>query len=153
MMHSEAAPPSIKESTDGSEALRHPDEPESRISGRQSRSGIARLHYLQNGSPYLMQDELLRVERDRRYGSPASGDVLTAEVETTLTPRDGGTQLDACWTGTGRTPLLRILVPFMRRKIARQPQADLVKLKDLVEGQPRRGSSPPPARPLDQVAN
>jgi len=95
----------------------------------------------------------MRVERNRRYVSRVSGDALTAEVVPTLTPRDGGTQLELSWTGTGKTPLLRVLLPFMRRKIARQALADLVKLKDLVEGQPRRGSNPPPVRPLDQAAN
>ena len=88
-----------------------------------------------------------------RYVARVCGGALRAQMETTLTLRDGETHLEILWMGTGRTPLLRILLPFMRRKIARQALADLVELKELVEGQPRRGSSPPPAPPLDQVAN
>ena len=57
----------------------------------------------------------MRAERNRRYVSRVSGDALTAEVETTLTPRGGGTQLDDCWAGTGRTPLLRILLARHKR--------------------------------------
>jgi uncharacterized protein YndB with AHSA1/START domain len=107
------------------------------IAGRPGEVGSkARLHYVQDGRPYVMEDELLLAEPNRRYVSRISGDALTAEVETILTPSDGGTRVTVRWTGSGNALLLRLLMPFMRGRIARQAQADLVKLKDLVERQP-----------------
>jgi uncharacterized protein YndB with AHSA1/START domain len=107
------------------------------VEGKGGEAGaIARLHYVQGGNRYVMQDELLSVEPNRRYLSRVSGDALTATVETTLVPVDGGTQMTIRWSGSGKLLLVRLMLPFMRRRIARQALADLTKLKNLVESLP-----------------
>lgn len=93
----------------------------------------ARLHYVQNGVSYVMEDELLAVEPNRRYLSRVTGDALEAEIETLLLPTNGGTEVTLRWSGTGRPLLLRLMLPFMRRTIARGIAADLAKLRDVVE--------------------
>jgi uncharacterized protein YndB with AHSA1/START domain len=93
----------------------------------------ARLHYLQKGKRYVMEEVLLAVDPNRRYLSKVSGDAIEAEVETTLVPTNGGTQVTVRWTGSGRPLLLRMVIPLMRRSIARQSLVDLLKLKGLVE--------------------
>lgn len=93
----------------------------------------ARLHYLQKGKRYVMEEVLLAVDPNRRYLSKVSGDAIEAEVETTLVPTNGGTQVTVRWTGSGKPLLLRMAIPLMRRSIARQSRVDLLKLKDLVE--------------------
>lgn len=114
------------------------------ISGKPGEVGsTAHLHYIQDGRPYVMEDVLLSVDPNRRYVSRVSGEALTAEVETVLVPTEGGTQLNVRWVGSGKLTLLRLLLPFMRRAIARQAQADLRKLTDLVEGRNPAASLPP----------
>jgi uncharacterized protein YndB with AHSA1/START domain len=93
----------------------------------------ARLHYVQDGKPYVMEDELLEVEPNRRYLSRVTGDALEAEVETRLVPENGGTKVTIRWSGTGKPLLLRLLLPLMRRSITRGVQTDLAKLKAVVE--------------------
>lgn len=95
----------------------------------------ARLHYKQGDRRYVMEDELLQVEPNRRYLSRVTGDVIEAEVETVLKPIGGSTQVDVRWSGSGKPLLLRLLLPFMRRSIARQTRKDLIKLKSVVESQ------------------
>jgi hypothetical protein len=93
-----------------------------------------RLHYLEGNQRYVMEDQLLEVQPYRRYLSRVTGDALVAEVETILTPSEHGTDVAVRWTGVGRSRLSRLMLPFMRRSIARQAQRDLEKLKRLVEG-------------------
>jgi hypothetical protein len=96
---------------------------------------VAHLHYVENGRSYVMKDELIAADPNRRYVSRVSSDALTAEIESVLSPSEGGTRLAIRWTGEGRMPLLRLLLPFMRAAVARQAAADLRKLRDLVESQ------------------
>lgn len=98
----------------------------------------ARLHYRQGESRYVMEEEMLAVEPDRRYLSRVTGDALEAEVETQLTPTNGGTEVSIRWTGAGKPLLVRLALPFMRRAIRRQAHADLMKLKEFVESEWRR---------------
>ena len=93
----------------------------------------ARLHFVQGGRRYVMEDELLEVEPERRYLSRVSGDMLEAEIETLLVPTASGTLVTVRWTGCGKKPLLRLLLPLMRRSLARQTLADLTKLRELAE--------------------
>ena len=106
------------------------------VSGRPGEVGsTARLHYREGGRAYVMQDTLLEADPLRRYVSQVSGDALTARVETILSrEQDGSTRVSVRWTGEGKPLFLRLLLPLMRRSILRQAQADLAKLKRLVEG-------------------
>jgi hypothetical protein len=94
----------------------------------------ARLHYRQKGAPYTMMDVLVEAEPNQRYLSRVTGDALSAEVETTLRPCAGGTEVTVVWTGSGKVFPLTFLLPLMRNGIRRQAEADLKKLKALVEG-------------------
>ena len=95
----------------------------------------ARLHYEQGDREYVMEDEMLEYEPDRRFLSRVTGDAIEAEVETLLSPTNGGTHVQVTWAGSGKPLILRLLLPFMRRSIERQAQADLLKLKALVESE------------------
>jgi uncharacterized protein YndB with AHSA1/START domain len=105
------------------------------VSGAPGEVGsTARLHYRQKGAPYTMTDVLVEAEPNRRYVSRVTGDALMAEVETTLRPHAGGTQVTVVWKGSGKVFPLSFLLPLMRNGIRRQAEVDLRKLKALVEG-------------------
>lgn len=93
----------------------------------------ARLHFVQAGKRYVMEDELLEVETNRRFLSRVGGEAVEAEVETILSPVGDGTLVTVRWSGHGRTLLTRLTLPLMRRSLARQIGTDLQKLKRLVE--------------------
>ncbi|MBM3123401.1 MAG: SRPBCC family protein [Chloroflexi bacterium] len=114
------------------------------VSGKPGDVGsTARLHYREGGRAYVMHDTLLEVDPLRRYVSQVSGEALSARVETSLArEQGGGTRVAVRWTGEGKPFFLRLLLPLMRRSIARQAQADLAKLKQVVETGGQTGPHP-----------
>jgi hypothetical protein len=88
-----------------------------------------------------MKDVHMSVVPSRRYVSRLSGDALTAEVTTLHEPSGEGTQVTVRWTGSGKHPILRLMLPFIRNSIRRQAEADLRELRGLVEGAVPPGTS------------
>jgi hypothetical protein len=94
---------------------------------------IGRLHFVQQGHEHIMEDVIEFSEPGKRYVSRVSGPAITARVETNIEPINSGTKLAIVWTGTGKKLLLRLLLPLLRKKIARQSQKELATFKNLVE--------------------
>ncbi len=109
---------------------------------------LGRLHYIQNGRRYVMQDEMIEAEPGRRYLSRVSGDAIEALVETRLVPAGDQTKLTIRWSGRGLVVPLKWMLPFLRRQMVRQSKQELETFRSLVE---TRGSrfgeeSPDPHR-------
>jgi hypothetical protein len=104
---------------------------------------VARLHYVQDGQPYVMEDRMLEAEPGRRYLSQVSGEALEARVETTFCPSGSGTEMSIRWSGKGRGLLLKLLMPLMRGKMIRGALSELGEFKRLVETRGADFSKPP----------
>jgi hypothetical protein len=94
---------------------------------------IGRLHYSQKGRPYIMEDKLIYCEPGKKYVSEVTGDALTAKVETTLEPLEDKTKMSLRWSGKGKILPLKLLLPLLRGKIAKQAKKELETFKHLVE--------------------
>lgn len=104
------------------------------VSGGPGEAGAhARLHYRQSGRAYVMDDVLEHVEPGRLYVSRVSGEALEARVETRISQRDGGTDLDFRWSATGRTWFMRGMLWIMRPVMARGIRRELEVFARLVE--------------------
>jgi hypothetical protein len=98
---------------------------------------VGRLHYRQKGRAYVMEDKLIYCEPGKKYISEVTGDVITARVETNLISYGNKTEMNIEWKGEGKIFFLRLLLPFIRRKMINQSKSELEKFKNLVES---RGS-------------
>lgn len=94
---------------------------------------IGRLHYCQKGLPYIMEDKLIYCEPGKKYVSEVTGDALTAQVETTLESLEDKTKMSLRWSGKGKILPLKLLLPLLRGKIAKQAKKELETFKYLVE--------------------
>jgi hypothetical protein len=104
------------------------------IKGRAEEVGsIALLHFEQKGKTYVMQDELIYCEPGRKYISRVSGDFITARVETTLKNLGKETEITLIWSGCGKKIPIRIMLPFLRRKLIRQTREDLERFRELIQ--------------------
>jgi hypothetical protein len=104
------------------------------IKGEKAEVGaIGRLHYLENGKRYIMEDELLYVEPGKVYRSKVSGNGMEIIVETTFTKIEGGTLMTLDWNGKGTILIMKILLPLLRKKIIEGAYSELENFKALVE--------------------
>jgi uncharacterized protein YndB with AHSA1/START domain len=94
---------------------------------------LARLHYEQRGRAYVMDDELLECEPNRRWRSRVSGNGMTALVETRLASAGSGTEVHLNWDGRPDRWLARLLFPLLARVVRRGVVGDLKALKRCVE--------------------
>jgi uncharacterized protein YndB with AHSA1/START domain len=106
------------------------------VSGVPGEAGcVGRAHYRRGRRRSTLVDVLEVVIPQEFYQSRLSGGGIAATVETTLTPvGEGTTEISIRWNGTGTTPLTRLILPLMKRRIARAAADDLASLRQLVEG-------------------
>ena len=104
------------------------------IRGKADEAGaVAHLHYNQKGKSYILEDVLEYCEPGRKYISQVSGGGLSAHVEISIDPAEGGTDITMIWNGTGKNLIIKVMLWLMRGKIKRGAQAELETFKRLVE--------------------
>jgi hypothetical protein len=112
------------------------------VKGEAGEAGaLARLHYVEQGRSYVMEDFLEYVEPGRKYVSRVTGNGMRIRVETLIDPLDDGTQMTLTWSGTSDNWLAKLLLPFLRGQIKRYALVDLETFKSLVETHGVRFSS------------
>lgn len=94
---------------------------------------LSRLHYLEKGKAYILEDKLLAFEEGKRIVSEVSGQGMKIILETTLDPTDGGTNVSMEWTGTGSSFFIRMVLWLMQNKISKNAFNELMHFKSLVE--------------------
>ena len=104
------------------------------VKGKPREVGVTgRLHFIQGGRRHTMEDVLEYSEPGKRYRSRVSGPALAATVETILEPVDGKTKVKVIWNGKAKKLFLRLLLPLVRKKIAKQAKEEFRTFKNLVE--------------------
>ena len=94
---------------------------------------IAHLHYYEKSRSYIMEDRIEHCEPGKKYVSQVLSEALIVHVETIFYSVDNGTKMSLAWSGKGKLLLLKLLLPFMRKKIITQAKAELERFKELVE--------------------
>lgn len=94
---------------------------------------IGHLHYNQKGRSYILEDKMTYCDPAKKYVSEVTGEAIEATVETILSSNDNKTEMTIIWSGKGRILLLKLMLPFLRRKMIKQSQAELETFKKLVE--------------------
>lgn len=93
---------------------------------------LARLHYVENGRAYVMEDELVDCKAGRRWRSRVSGNGMTIEVQTELDASDGATIIRLTWDGKPDAWWARLLFPYVKPVLRRHLLGDLRALDRLV---------------------
>jgi len=94
---------------------------------------IGHLHYRAQGRSYIMEDKLIYCEPGKNYTSQVSGDVITAQVETTLHSTGNETEMSVTWTGKGKILFLKLFLPLLRGRMIKQSRVELETFKKLIE--------------------
>ena len=94
---------------------------------------LSRLHYVEKGKAYILEDKLLDFEEGKRIVSEVFGHGMKIILETNFDPIDGFTNVSMLWTGTGNSFFVRIALWLMQNKISKQALNELLHFKSLVE--------------------
>jgi hypothetical protein len=108
------------------------------------KDALVHLHYREGDRVYVMEDRMVEWERGRLYHSEVSGNGLVADVKNTLSEEAGGTRLAMTWNGRGKNLLMKFLLAFMSKKIARSAHEELQRFRDLVQERGADFSTPKP---------
>ncbi|TFG21937.1 MAG: SRPBCC family protein [Promethearchaeota archaeon] len=94
---------------------------------------VSRLHYLEKGKPYILEDKLVSYEEGKKIGSQVSGQRMLINVETFFESLNGGTKISMDWDGTSDSFIMSFIFKLMRRKMIKQAESELHHFKSLVE--------------------
>ena len=94
---------------------------------------LSRLHYLEKGKAYILEDKLLAYKEGKRIVSEVSGQGMKILLETTLDPLDKATKVSMQWKGTSDSIFMRIMLWLMQKKISKHALNELLHFKSLVE--------------------
>lgn len=95
---------------------------------------VGHAHYVEGRRHCVLRDELIATTPNRYYRSRITGGGIYVEVETTLQPvGDHATQLTLRWVGRGTALVSRLVVPLVKRRIAKRAADDLRSLQQLAE--------------------
>jgi uncharacterized membrane protein len=104
------------------------------VKGKAGEAGsVARLHYVENGRSYVLEDRLEYREPGKKIVSQVSGSGMLVHVETTMESSVNQTRVSLSWSGKGTKFPLNVILPFMGGKIKRSAMAELETFKRLVE--------------------
>jgi len=101
---------------------------------------IGRLHYLEKGRSYVLEETLISYEEGKKIGSQISGQGMNIEVENLFETVPEGLKITMSWNGTSKSFLARFILKIMQKKIAKQAEKELFTFRTLVE---RYGASFP----------
>lgn len=94
---------------------------------------VGLLHYTQKGRTYILEDKLMNCDPGKKYVSHVTGEAIFAKVETNLNALGNKTEMILKWSGKGKLFILKLLLPFFRRKMIKQTRKELELFKKLVE--------------------
>ena len=94
---------------------------------------LSRLHYLEKGKSYILEDKLVSYEEGKKIGSQVSGQRMLINVNTFFESLNDGTKISMSWDGTSDSFIMKLIFKLMRRKMIQQAQSELDHFKSLVE--------------------
>ena len=94
---------------------------------------LSRLHYLEKGKSYILEDKMISYEEGKKIGSQVSGQRMLINLETFFESLNGETKISMNWDGTSDFFIMKLIFKLLRRKMINQAQSELDHFKSLVE--------------------
>ncbi len=93
----------------------------------------AHMHIREKGKVHILKDKLISMDPEKIIRSEVSGTGIFAIVETTFESISGACRISLHWSGKGTSPISRLMLPLVRKKIINLARRELNTFKNLVE--------------------